>query len=47
MNRVLEVPMLPILAVGVVAAWAVFAQRFIRSNRRFAGETLKKTSPGG
>jgi 4-amino-4-deoxy-L-arabinose transferase-like glycosyltransferase len=47
MNRVLEVPMLPILAVGVAAAWALFAQRFIPSNPRLAGKTLKKTSPGG
>lgn len=37
MNRVLEVPMLPILAVGVASALTLFAKRFIRSEARLGG----------
>jgi 4-amino-4-deoxy-L-arabinose transferase-like glycosyltransferase len=47
MDRVLEFPFLPILAVGLVAAWGALQAQVTGPNRGSVGQTLKKTSPGG
>jgi 4-amino-4-deoxy-L-arabinose transferase-like glycosyltransferase len=47
MIRVLEFPMLPVLAVGVAVAAEEAIARFSGTSGRLTGESLKKTLPGG
>lgn len=51
MNRVLEFPLLPVLAVGLAAAGVFFQARFAHPQRQpegqMVGTTLKKTLRGG
>jgi 4-amino-4-deoxy-L-arabinose transferase-like glycosyltransferase len=47
MNRVLEFPLLPVLAVGLAAAWVHIQARLAHPEERMVGSTLKKTLRGG